>query len=225
MYCSSCGIGVSNDAAFCASCGMRVNASSSPAAALAATQAWPPGAGHRSSYEPNVTADSVHEREQAELASFGQRFGAWLIDSVVALIPAWIMAVVVGAVFGVLFGPSSTDSLTVAEQQAQTNQAVTVGAILGFAVVFFGYHWVTTAIGGGVGKRALGIEVVDEATLEAPEYGKAAGRVAMSLLSRLALWIGYLSAAWDETNQTWHDKAAGTLVVRREPRSTVVRTF
>ena len=36
----------------------------------------------------------------------------------------------------------------------------------------------------------------------------------MSIVSGLACGLGYLWMLWDPQRQTWHDKAAGTYVVR-----------
>jgi uncharacterized RDD family membrane protein YckC len=36
------------------------------------------------------------------------------------------------------------------------------------------------------------------------------------LLSILVLFLGYFWAAWDRKRQTWHDKIAGTYVVKIE---------
>lgn len=65
---------------------------------------------------------------------------------------------------------------------------------------------------GTVGKRALGLKVVD---LEGRRisFGRATGRYFGKFLSSL-LYIGYLMIFWTKKKQALHDMIASTLVVR-----------
>jgi uncharacterized RDD family membrane protein YckC len=65
------------------------------------------------------------------------------------------------------------------------------------------------------GDAALSIRVVDvrDGTDGPIGYARAATRWAVSIVSYLALLIGYLWMLWDPERQTWHDKAAGSLPV------------
>lgn len=64
-----------------------------------------------------------------------------------------------------------------------------------------------------LGKRALGIRVVDLATGEPIGYGRGAVRYFARYLSSLPLWLGYLWVFVDREKQTWHDKLARSVVV------------
>jgi uncharacterized RDD family membrane protein YckC len=66
------------------------------------------------------------------------------------------------------------------------------------------------------GDAALGIRVVDltGGTGEAIGYVRALARWLVSYFSAAVLLLGYLWMLWDKENQTWHDKAAGSVVVR-----------
>jgi uncharacterized RDD family membrane protein YckC len=64
-----------------------------------------------------------------------------------------------------------------------------------------------------VGKRVLGIRVVDFNTGGPIDYGRAAIRYVGSILSGIAIYIGYLWMLWDNEKQTWHDKFANAVVV------------
>jgi uncharacterized RDD family membrane protein YckC len=44
-------------------------------------------------------------------------------------------------------------------------------------------------------------------------------RYAVSLVSAACLMLGYLWMLWDPDSQTWHDKAAGTVVLRTSERN------
>lgn len=81
--------------------------------------------------------------------------------------------------------------------------------------VGFLYHWLMIAFNRGqtVGKMVLGIRITkpDGGLVD---VGGAAVRAAMSIVSGLAIGIGYLWAAWDPENRTWHDIVADTRAYR-----------
>jgi uncharacterized RDD family membrane protein YckC len=60
-----------------------------------------------------------------------------------------------------------------------------------------------------------------ERTGEDIGYGAALVRWIVSFASFAVLYVGYLWVIWDGKNQTWHDKAAGSVVVVH--RSTATR--
>ena len=53
-----------------------------------------------------------------------------------------------------------------------------------------------------------------EGTGEPIGYGRAIGRAVMSIVSALAILLGYIWMIWDKDKQTWHDKVASSVVVR-----------
>ena len=65
------------------------------------------------------------------------------------------------------------------------------------------------------GKLVLGLSIVDAETGGTPTMGRFTLRYVGYLVSALPLGLGYLWAIWDKRKQGWHDKMAGTLVVRR----------
>lgn len=65
------------------------------------------------------------------------------------------------------------------------------------------------------GKMAVGLRIVDARTGEHPSNGQLIGRYLAYYLSLLPLGLGYFWVAWDARKQGWHDKLAGTVVVRR----------
>lgn len=90
-----------------------------------------------------------------------------------------------------------------------------------FPLVWVAYHcgmwaWKGTTIGGIV----MGLKIVrlNGAPLDFPV---ALVRSLCSFFSGLALFLGFFWAGWDRERQSWHDKLAGTLVVR-VPRSMVL---
>jgi len=90
------------------------------------------------------------------------------------------------------------------------------------AVVAFAYA--TLFIGGlagqTIGMRVMSIGVAEAVNRTSPiGYGRAAARAAVAVLIGIILFIGplldLLWPLWDPMNQTLHDKAAGTIVVRK----------
>ncbi len=119
------------------------------------------------------------------------RFGALIIDSIILAI--------VGGVVGALLG----------ETPGQGGVGSGVAALLG--LVYFSYtlsQWGQT-----LGGKALGVAVVD-ADGNRPSVGAALLRTLVSYVSGAVLLLGYLWALWDPRKQTWHDKVAGTVVVK-----------
>ena len=83
-----------------------------------------------------------------------------------------------------------------------------------FPLCLVAYHfalwsWKGTTLGGIV----LGIQIVR--TDGRPiDYGVALVRCLSAIFSALALCLGFFWVAWDRDKQSWHDKIAGTVIVR-----------
>ncbi len=71
------------------------------------------------------------------------------------------------------------------------------------------------------GKRVLGMKIVDATSLGPPAFRQYVLRYIGYAVSALPLCLGFLWALFDARNQGWHDKLAGTLVLRDPPPSTV----
>ncbi len=100
------------------------------------------------------------------------------------------------------------------------------GIILGhpfaFVVTLILYHivmlgWRGTTIGGAI----MGIKCyrINGAPLD---YGVAAVRGFSAIFSFVVLGLGFFWAGWDRYNQSWHDKIAGTIVVRMPPGTSLL---
>lgn len=66
---------------------------------------------------------------------------------------------------------------------------------------------------------AVSAKIVDAATGQAPTTAQFVGRYFAYFVSLLPLGLGYLWVAFDGKKQGWHDKLAGTVVVREARRS------
>ena len=117
--------------------------------------------------------------------------GATLIDGLVLLIP--------NAIIGV-----SASSLVARYGFGAILQAAYLTILLGSS-------------GKTVGNRAVGTITVDGQTGGPITYGRAFIRAAVQILLQFTVIGGLLDIfwpLWDSQNQTLHDKAAGTLVMR-----------
>lgn len=68
------------------------------------------------------------------------------------------------------------------------------------------------------GKMAIGAKIVDASTGEAPSLGQYIGRYFGYFLSSIPFFLGLMWVGFDRKKQGWHDKVAGTVVVRAKDR-------
>ncbi|MGG5809726.1 RDD family protein [Falsiroseomonas sp. CW058] len=129
-----------------------------------------------------------------ELAGFGRRLGAYLID-LVWLLP---LSVLLGLVAGLVNGG-----------EISWGGEVMGNVVVALVVMLFWAERRATP-----GKLVVGVRIVDAATGGTPPLGRLALRYFGYLVSALPLGLGYLWMLWDRQGQTWHDKLGRTLVVR-----------
>lgn len=209
MYCKKCGAQIRPGFAYCGSCGAATNE----------PQAAPGG------YIDRPTSASASYR----YAGFWTRVGAALLDGLAAFTLAVIPMILFGIVLYAITDSAQGDAFTTLERQDREDNnalAAVLGAVGAFTIVSYAYQVIATAHGGGWGKRAVGIRVVRDGTRENPGYGKALARVfvpvglgLVPLVGSLLTLIDILWMIWDDDKQTWHDKAAGTVVVHHIPES------
>ena len=65
------------------------------------------------------------------------------------------------------------------------------------------------------GKMVVSAEIVDEKSLGKPSTGQLIVRYIGYYISSFILGLGFLWVAFDKRKQGWHDKIAGTLVVKK----------
>ena len=138
-----------------------------------------------------VTTPSTPEgRPSGSRAGFWRRFAAVFLDG--------ILLVAVAAIL----------SLPLTHGQLRVDFSVFIVLSLAYFSYFEG-----SPRGQTLGKRALGIRVVDYNTGDSIGYGRAAIRFVISILSFCVLYIGFLWMLWDREKQTWHDKVVSSIVV------------
>jgi len=65
------------------------------------------------------------------------------------------------------------------------------------------------------GKMALQLRILDANTGAAPSTGQCIGRYFAYFVSLIPIGLGLVWVGFDARKQGWHDKLAGTVVVRR----------
>jgi uncharacterized RDD family membrane protein YckC len=140
--------------------------------------------------------------DDASLAGWGARCGAFLFDYILTLlIPALtlVLAVYIKRRW---------------QAPGAANVIVALGYLAAAALVFFNFVYFYVLDGQSFGKRLIGLRVVR--TDGAPiNYKTAALRhIAGYPLSFLGLGLGIVSILWDARQQGWHDKLAKTIVVK-----------
>jgi uncharacterized RDD family membrane protein YckC len=120
-------------------------------------------------------------------AGFFTRFVAYIIDSLVLLIPELIAVFVCGS--------------------------FSFFIIMGISWLYFSLME-SSDLQATLGKTAMGI-VVTDLNGNKISFGKATGRYFSKYISAIILLIGYIIAAFDGRKQALHDKIAGTLVCQK----------
>jgi uncharacterized RDD family membrane protein YckC len=153
-----------------------------------------------------------------QLAGFGMRLGAYLLDS---LLYGLLYAIVL--IPGIIALVAAFDDCSAIDGEVFcTDDDIDIGAlalgvavvVLWFFAVVFIYLRALAKSGQTWGRRIVGIKVINEHTGTPPGWGKAIGRsVFAAFISAQILYIGYLWMLWDDKKQTLHDKVAGTHVI------------
>jgi uncharacterized RDD family membrane protein YckC len=166
-----------------------------------------------------------------ELATPMTRLAARAIDFVVFSIAGWV--VFVSLFFSIFsdqldvvidpdFNPESIQRVDLDNQIAEAIVGVAFAVAVAILVGGIVYEVTFTALKGQTpGKMATRIRVIRVVDGSVPGWGPALGRWAVPAVPVLIpvlglMWAGlvYLSVTWDPRLRGWHDKAAGTAVVR-----------
>jgi uncharacterized RDD family membrane protein YckC len=148
--------------------------------------------------------------EELEYVGFWPRLGASLIDTVLG---AMILYPILYALYGREYFAS--DNLVAGGGDFIMTHVFPAIAI----IVFWVYKSATP------GKMAIRAKIVDAKTGQPPSKGQLIGRYFAYYISTIPLCLGFLWIAWDPRKQGWHDKLAGTVVVRPKGGGTKTVVF
>ncbi|MDM7860848.1 RDD family protein [Alteromonas sp. ASW11-36] len=149
-------------------------------------------------------------REDLEYVGFFARVGASIIDGVLLLVISL-------PVLFVIYGDDYLYSTEVIQGPAD----FFINYVLPpFIVISF---W--AAKQATPGKMAVRAKIVDAQTGNACGLGQLIGRYLGYIISMLPLGLGLLWVAFDDKKQGFHDKLAGTVVVRKKERKPKAVSF
>ncbi len=143
-------------------------------------------------------------------AGFGKRLVASFLDGlVVGLVMFAICYPLIGDELATAFRSNDLIEINLAIERAGP-----LLNLVGLVVPFVYRTWLEGgARGQTLGKRALGIRVINIKTGAPIGHGQAGLRVVCSWVSGMALGIGYLVMLRDPQKQTWHDRWTDSIVV------------
>ena len=142
------------------------------------------------------------QEQELEYAGFWVRTGATIIDTILIML--------------------ITSPLLISKYGWEYLDPEQTGFIAG--PLYFLLSWVLPAIAviwfwiikqATPGKMAVSVRIVDATSGNAPSPAQFIGRYIAYFVALLPLGLGILWVAFDKRKQGWHDKLAGTVVVRQ----------
>lgn len=135
-------------------------------------------------------------------AGFWLRVGSYLIDMACMFAFSGVINMLLGLPFFSLQTPPSANAFW--------------ATAFSFVATFLYYSIGQGHFQGTVGKKALGLMLVDAKTFKKISIGQSVGRYSMMFVSAMCLGLGLLAVGWNKNKQGWHDSVAGTRVVKKK---------
>jgi uncharacterized RDD family membrane protein YckC len=137
-------------------------------------------------------------------AGFWIRFVAYIIDSIITGVVLFVLLVVTKPITC-----ETSDGTTCIAGTTMISPLFWVLILI--VAVYFIILW---AVGGTLGQRMLGMRVVNATTGGNLGLGRSILRYLGFIISTIPIYLGLIWAGFDARKQGWHDKIAGSLVVR-----------
>lgn len=157
------------------------------------------------------------EQHFGPVAGFGSRAGALVIDLLLSLIG--IIPMIIGAVLLVMAVPETDEFGATIDGTANGGQAaaggilVFLGIVLAFAIQVWNRIFKMGRTGQSVGKKALGLKLVNEQTGQPIGAMQAFLRELLGGLINQVFYLSYLWMLWDDNKQTLADKVVHSTVI------------
>lgn len=129
---------------------------------------------------------------------FWQRFCAIMIDGIFLVGVSGLINIAMGLKF----------------YSTETSPKSIYAALFSMAASMLYYSIIQGMFYGTIGKRLMGLKLVDAATLDQVDLGQACTRYMMQFVSAVCFGLGYLTIGFHDRKQGWHDRVAKTLVVK-----------
>jgi len=141
------------------------------------------------------------EAQNIEYAGFWIRVWASIIDSILIGLVSFPLLI---WIYGMAYFDSETTGIIAGPADFLISWIFPAVAVL----VFWTYKSATP------GKMVISAKIVDAQTGDKPSTGQLIGRYLSYFISSIPLGLGIIWVAFDKKKQGWHDKLAGTVVVR-----------
>lgn len=219
MFCSKCGVALTEGAQFCTACGAPVTAAAPPSS-FAPPADQPVASLTPAPYAPRTPAYPPHYAAppRVDYAGFWLRLVATFIDGLIMGVPLIFAFIFIAAVMGV------SGAFKNLESSDSPNDIISLIGFGFFAVVYGSFMIVTwlyyaacesSTWQATLGKKALGLYVTD-LNGNRVTFGRASGRFFARIITGLIpLAIGYIMAGFTQKKQALHDMIASCLVLRR----------
>ncbi len=194
-YCPECGAKLEPDDEFCPDCGAKI-----PKGKKAEEKEAPKTA------TAKAAASVAPSPSGVRFAGFWIRFLARLVDSIIVMVPIFIIL----GMFGLMSTPNYYSS--------GPSPASVVGIFIGSLLSLI-YFIALDATGGTLGKRIFGLRVIN---LQKENIGVGRALVRHLVFSLIGIipfigwlfvFLGYIWVGIDKHKQGWHDKMAGSFVM------------
>ena len=159
---------------------------------------------------PESDLRNKSDNQQYEYAGFWIRVGAAIIDSILIILITTPLLILVYGVGYYSSGSYSSGTFDI---------VINYVFPLVVTILFWVYKMATP------GKMLINAKIVDAKTGKKPSTGRFIIRYFAYFLSMIPFFLGFLWVAWDSRKQGWHDKLAGTVVVRNRNRGTEEVSF
>ena len=150
--------------------------------------------------------------QQPRYVGFWARFFAFFIDSLwVGILVGIVLFAVYGEQIKTMVMMSPDASMEMMDATARGTAGALLVDLFLQAVIFVGFWMWKSAT---PGKMIVSAKIVDATTLGTPSTGQFIVRYVGYFISSLVFGLGFLWVAFDKRKQGWHDKIAGTVVIR-----------
>ncbi|CAN5151581.1 RDD family protein [soil metagenome] len=147
------------------------------------------------------------ENNDFEYVGFWVRFGASLIDTLLVMA---VLTPLLMAIYGRAYFDNAAQGIASGSLDTLINWVLPAAAVIVF--------WLTKQA--TPGKMVFGAKVVDARTGGPLSVGQSIGRYLGYYVAMLPFFLGFFWIGFDARKQGWHDKLAGTVVIRPKQRGT-----
>jgi uncharacterized RDD family membrane protein YckC len=150
--------------------------------------------------------------DTVEYAGFWIRFWASVVDSI-------LIGLITYPLVFAIYGWAGADYMS-----ALNNSGFVANLFL-WVLPVVAIIWFWTKKQATPGKMLFSLRVVDAKTGGNLSVGQSIARYAGYIIAAIPFFLGYIWAAFDPKKQGWHDKIAGTVVIRSKQRGTEAVRF